>query len=211
MKQRAPKPTASLCAVAALCFCLCIAACGGSGPATTGSSQASSLAAASATLPQPELKEDGELDSDSYPGTPDNDNNHVFGHAAGAAEARAVSAVVERYYAAAARGDGALACSLMYSTFAEAIAEDYGGAPGGSTNGGGCAAAASSLFKRRHTELGADSATLRMAAVRIRHREGSALMSFHGGRPRYYLSLHLERGAWKVLRLIASEQAIYVE
>jgi hypothetical protein len=155
-------------------------------------------------LPQPELKSDAELDSDSYPGEPDNDNNHVFGHAASAADARAATALVKRYYAAAAVGDGAAACPLIHSVMAESIPEDYGQSSGSPfMRGKTCAVVMSKLFKHLHKQLSADNATLKVAAVRIRGNDASVLLSFGGMKPKYYLELHREGGAWKIDGLLA--------
>jgi hypothetical protein len=189
------------------------AACGGAGRGATPVSQTPSNAAASGlTLPQPELKIDAELDSDSYPGEPDNDNNHVFGHVANAADARAATALVKRYYAAAAAGNGAVACSLIYSVMAESIPEDYGrlsGTP--SPSGKSCGLVVSNLFKHLHKQLSVDNATLKVAAVRVRGSKASVFLSLGGMKPKDYLELHRERGAWKVDRLLGTEQPMYVE
>jgi hypothetical protein len=163
-------------------------------------------------LPQPETKSDGELDSDSYPGEPDNDNNHVYGHVASTAEARIAAELVQRYYAAAAAGDGPAACSLIYSVFAESIPEDYdqlSGTPAGAANS--CAVVMSNFFEHRRRELRAAQATLKVAAVRVRGHHASVLLSFGGNAPKYYLGLHWERGTWKIGGLLATEQPIYVE
>jgi hypothetical protein len=171
-----------------------------------------SVTSARVALPRPAFKADADLDSDSYPGEADDDNNHVFGHPASAADRRAIAALVERYYAAAAAGDGAAACSLLYSFFAESVAEDYGQAVGGSsTPGATCAAVISKLFAQRRRLLKADSATLKVAAVRIRGKRGSVLLSFDGQPPRHYLQVHTELGAWKVEAMLDNERAIYVE
>lgn len=163
-------------------------------------------------MPQPELKADAELDSDSYPGEADNDNNHVFGPRASVRDTQATTTLVRRYYAAAAAEDGALACRLMYSPIAESIAEDYGPAPGsGGATGETCAAAAARLFAQRHSQLETKRAALKVVAVRVRGRELAVTLRFGASRQLGYLELHRERGAWKVDDLLDSEQALYVE
>ena len=209
-------PSNNLCRVVstvAMLLGLGLAACGESRESRMPSGQAHSGArvAKGATLPQPETKPDGEMDSDSYPGEPDNDNNHVFGHPASTAERRAATALVKRYYAATAARDGALACSLMYSSFAEAVSEDYG--PPSATSSSStriCATTVTALFARSHEQLRHQAATLTVAAVRVRRRVASVRIGF-GGRPKFYMLLHLERGTWKIDRLLAGEDAIYVE
>jgi hypothetical protein len=193
-------------------ICLCLTACGGAHSSAVSSADGGARVARGLTLPQPELKVDAELDSDSYPGEADDDNNHVFGHAASDADAFAAMTLVKRYYAAAATGDGARACTLMYSILAESVPEDYGQAAGTqAAHAEGCAAVMSKLFERLHKQLRSDRATLKVGTVRIRRREASVLLHFGGKRQAYYLALHQERGAWKVNRLIATEEAIYVE
>lgn len=186
-------------------FCLGLSACAGAGRGATTPST-------SMKLPRPELKIDAELDSDSYPGEADNDNNHVYGHAANTTQTRVVTALVKHYYRAAAARDGARACSMIYSVLAESVPEDLGGPSGGSSpHGVTCAAVMSRLFEHNHARLVVDNATLRVTAVRIRGNHGSVLMSFGARRSTFYMGLHRERGLWKIDRLLASEQPIYVE
>jgi hypothetical protein len=208
---------ASLVAAALAWLGVYVSACGaaGSGPQSKQGSSATSVTnarLASATLPQPKLYGDPDLDSDIYPGERDEDNTYGFGHAAGAADARAATLLVTRYYGAAAAGNGALACGLMYSPVAESVPEDYGpsaGAAAAYTES--CAMAAKSVFKRLRGELSVDSATLRVVAVKVRNREAAVVLNFGRKRRRNYLLLHRERDAWKVSRLLASEKPIYVE
>ncbi len=191
---------------------LCWSGCGDAGESAKSTSARAASDAASATLPHLEVKVDAELDSDSYPGEPDNDRNHVFGHAADVANGRAATLLVKRYYAAAAEGNGARACSLDYAVFAESIPEAYGplsGTP--STSARTCAVVMSNLFRHMHRQLRADNATLRVAAVRVLGNQASVLLSFGGEKPKFYLQLHRERSAWKIDGLLATEQPIYVE
>jgi len=163
-------------------------------------------------LPQPELKTDGEMDSDSYWGEPDNDNSRVFGHAANAVDAREMTTLVRRYYADAAAANGDAACRLIYSIFAEAIPEDYGRAPGPpSLRGDTCGAVMSKLFKQTQSRLRLDSATLEVTAVRVDGNLGSVLMSFDGQPAKHYLETHRERGGWKIHSLLDREQPVLIE
>jgi hypothetical protein len=191
---------------------LCFGA-GGCGEARNGGGLASKApSTVTATLPQPELKGDPDDDSDSYGREPDSDTTRIFGHAADARDARAVTALIERYYKAAAAEDGAAACDLMYSVLSESVAEDYGGGAGASyLRGNTCAQVMSKLFEQMHERLRADNATLKVAAVRVHGRRGSVLMSFEGGRAVHYLEVRRELGVWKVNRLIDNEQPVLVE
>ncbi|MGC2374861.1 MAG: hypothetical protein WA484_13395 [Solirubrobacteraceae bacterium] len=186
---------------------LACAACGGAGSEP----RSSSTGALRAALPQIEFKADADSDSDKYGTEPDNENE-MLGHPAGAVEAAAVATLVRRYYAAAATGDGAAACKLMYLPLAESIAEDYGvqsGSPG--LRGETCAAVMSKLFKRSHGSLNADSATLKVAAVRVERNRGAARLGFQGKKPGRYLLVHRERGGWKIDMLLDIGRPIEVE
>jgi hypothetical protein len=194
---------------------LCAGACGG---ADAGSARRSSSAvgasaglAPSAALPQIELKADSDSDSDRYGSEPDNESE-VFGHPADAADARAVAMLMGRYYAAATVGDGVEACRLLYLTFAESVAEDFGGASGSpGVHGKTCAAVMSEVFKQSHTRFGVDSATLKVAAVRVDRNIGSARLGFAGRKPDRYILVHRERGAWKLTMLFDIGRPVGVE
>jgi hypothetical protein len=199
-----------LIALAVVLLCLGASGCG---EASNGGGSASKApSTVTATLPQPELKGDPDDDSDSYGREPDSDTTRIFGHAADVRDVRAVTALVKRYYAVAAAEDGAAACGMMYSILAEAVAEDYGGGAGvASLRGATCAQVMSKLFEQMHARLSADSATLKVAAVRVLGRRGSVLMSFEGRRPVHYLEVRRELGAWKIDRMVDSEQPVLVE
>jgi hypothetical protein len=190
-------------------------ACGGVGKGPVSASQSSSNAAvagsavvrtaSSATPVQPSPKKDSDGDGDNLTNSfYDTDDKAIlaYGHAASAAEVQAVTAVVKRYYAAASAGDGATACSLIYSILAESIAEDYGRPPGPpALRGKTCAVVMSKLFKQRHQQLTADVFTLKVTGVRVDGKRGSALLSFRRMPDRHIL-VHRERGAWKIYTLL---------
>jgi hypothetical protein len=190
----------------------CVNACGHAGD---GAFSGSSVQTVGATLPQPAIYRDPDYDSDSYPGERDEDNpsenkTSLFGRAANVAESRAIATLVKRYYAAAAARDGVGACRLMYATFAESVAEDYGN-PNAGSGSESCARTASRLFASLGSSLRAESATLRVVAARVRNRVAAVVLRF-GGQPGVrYFELRLERGAWKVNRLMAAERPIYLE
>jgi hypothetical protein len=155
--------------------------------------------------------EDGDADShEEYESTYDNTNYHdgddtsvlTYGHAAGAAEARAVAAVVKRYYAAAAVGDGATACSMILPTLAKAIPEDYARPTGPVYLRGGktCRAVMSRLFKHFHDKL---AGAIEVTGVRV---EGNLALALLGSRTRPASEMSVERigGAWKIALLLAN-------
>jgi hypothetical protein len=193
-----------LVSVAIALLALACAACGGSVSMSRPSS-------ATTALPQIELKGDADSDSDKYGTEPDNENE-MLGHPAGAASMRAVTMLVRRYYAAAAAAGGADACRLLYLPFAESVAEDYGSRPASSgVRGDSCAAVLSALFRRSHRSLSVESATLRVAAVRVERNRGAVQLRFAGGRPVRYVLVHRERGAWKMDALFDTARLPLVE
>jgi hypothetical protein len=185
-----------------------VGACGNADKRTRSASQSSASAAiaggaaartASATTPaQSHLSTDSDNDNDN-PGHSryDSDDRPVlyFGHAASAADGRAIAGLVKRYYAAGAASDGAAACSLIYSLVAESVAEEYGQSP--PLRGRTCAVVMSKLFKQRHRELVADVAGLEVTRVRISGDHGLALLRFGPTRERRVL-VRRERGACKM-------------
>ena len=128
-------------------------------------------------LPAIEVTEDADQDSDKYGNEPDNEHE-VFGHPADATDARLVTVLVERYYAAAAHEDGAAGCGLLYSPFAESLVEAYGGASGSpNLHGDTCAEVLSKLFTQLHNRL-SDGTTVRVAAVRVAFSLASVRFGF---------------------------------
>jgi len=166
--------------------------------------------AGGAALPQPELSIDYDLDSDVNPHEPDVDNV-PFPHVAGPRVAGAASRLVRSYYAAAAAGDGARACALMSSGLAESVVEAYGSKT--ETVGSGretCAQVSAGIFRHEHERLRRADAALRVVEVRTMQREASVRIAVRGSRKSQYMLLVSERGAWKVGKVLPSEQRIEV-
>jgi hypothetical protein len=103
-----------------------------------------------------------------------------FGHAAGAAEARAIAALVRRYIAAEAAEDGARACALNYSIYAESLVEDFGASPGtpAYAKGTTCASVLTKVFEHFHAQLLAESRHLKVVRVRLKQRQGIVVLTF---------------------------------
>lgn len=187
-----------------------VTGCGGSS-ADSGFHARGVRVATVAGLPRIVFKSDADMDSDSY-GTEPDDESEPFGHPASAADARAIAALVRRYYAAAVRDNGAAACRLLYSSLAESVPEDYGQSSGpAGLHGKTCAVVLSKLFAQTRERLRADSVTLRVVAVRVDLKRGSARLSFGMGKPSQYMLLHRERGAWKTSTLLAVGRPVGVE
>jgi hypothetical protein len=113
---------------------------------------------------------------------------------------------VKRYYTAAAAKDGLTACSLILSSIAKALPEDYGQAPGPHYLRGGktCRAVMSRLFTHFHRLLVTDAATLIVAQVRLDTTGGYAVLSF-GAKPEREITVVREGGAWKISSMLDSE------
>jgi hypothetical protein len=188
-------------------------ACGSAEKGTTSSSQGSSPTTATdsstASSPQDYTKVDADKDNDVSAAPDDTKNNSVldFGQPASVSDTQAVAAVVKRYYAAAKAGDGTTACSLLYSTFAEAIAEDEGkGSPGASylSSGTTCPQVLTLLFKHYQAQLAVEVPMLKVARVRLDQRHGLAILSF-GKLPERQISVAREGRTWKIENLLDSE------
>jgi hypothetical protein len=136
----------------------------------------------------------------------DGDDDIAWGKPADASELAAVTALVKRYYALAAAGDGSNACQLIYSAFAKEIPELYGdGAP--ALRGDTCAAVMSKIFKQHHLELTEKRSRLTISAVRVRGERGIAVLRFiptsgHAFALERQLPLYREHGAWTVYGLL---------
>jgi hypothetical protein len=166
-------------------------------PSTTTTTTSSSTTGSSTTTTGNHAKDSNDGDSDSS----SNDDVEVldYGHAANAADERTITALLKRYHAAAAAGDGATACSQIFSLMAEAIVEDYGELAGpANLRGKTCAIVLSKWFKLSHRKMVANAATLEVTGVRIKGKKGLALLRFGAtGQPRY-IPVRLEFGVWKI-------------
>jgi hypothetical protein len=127
----------------------------------------------------------------------------AYGRVAGHAEARAIAAVVNRYFAAARAGDGAAACSAMASSFAKAAPDVYAGRAGPFYLRGAksCRAVMSLAFAHFRSQL---SGAVVVTGVRV-DGDGHAI-AFLGSRtmPASAIAVNLERGRWKVSSLLGN-------
>jgi hypothetical protein len=187
------------------------AACGeGAGSASQVSSSASSGAPAVTSSIRGHVRGDDDADGDGY-NYEDDHSVRDYGHAASAADVQAVTAAVKRYYAAAVAGDGATACSLVYSglakrsNFSEVVPGAYATASNSSVfRGKTCAQVASLLFELNHQRLTEDVATLEVTGVRVSGAHGLALLAFRRT-PERQIAVEHEGGAWKIDGLLDEE------
>jgi hypothetical protein len=150
------------------------------------------------------LDKDADFDNDGKhenTGYFDYDDSTVrdFGHPASAADTRAATALVRRYYAVAASEDGAAGCSLLYWTYADSVVEDQGSGAGPPLlRGKTCAVVMTKLFAYMHAQL---TALAEITAVRVKGAEAFVLLG-STTRPASYVRLHRERGGWKLYGLL---------
>lgn len=142
---------------------------------------------------QPSDEHEGYRDSD------DLDSLRV-GHPASPAQANTIEALVRRYYAVAATGDGAKACSMMARSFAQATPLDYGkfGPPylhGAKT----CARVTTLQFEHSRDQI---TSPIQITAVHI-ETENRAYAYF-GSRttPASEIAVLREGGNWKIGALL---------
>lgn len=191
-------------------------ACGGTSKDAGSTSHSSTSSAASATpttsasAPTPDYRK-ADSDKDNDVGAPgdDKNNNSVLklGRAASAADAQAATALVRRYYAAATAREGAKACSMIFSSLANAVSEDYGhGSAGPSYLSAGrtCPAVMGLLFKHFHSQLTVERPKLKVTHVRLEGQHGVVVLSF-GTQPERQFTIRREGHAWKLGGLIDGE------
>jgi hypothetical protein len=151
------------------------------------------------------LKNDADDDGDEKHRQP-NDNAlflATYGKRADQADMRAVTALIKRYYATAAAGDGAKACPLLYSTLATGLTEGQGHSVRSASKA--CAAIVSRLLEQQHERLaGDDVATMVVVDVHVKGDLGVAVLGFRTV-PMSTMLLKRERGAWKIDALFDSE------
>jgi hypothetical protein len=144
---------------------------------------------------------DNDYEDNAIKGYYDSDDSvaESYGHTANVADERTVTALVRRYFAAAAAGDGARACSLVTSTFVRAIPEDYGQAPGPAyARGKTCPVVASKVFRHLRGKL---AGSIKVTDVRVNGNEAHALLGSKT-MPASYIALRRERGAWKIADML---------
>jgi hypothetical protein len=174
-------------------------ACGSSGSGTGSASQASSGAATSGGATSTTSSTGSAQTSSS---SQKSNNVSTYGKEAGEPDKREITALVNRYYVAAAADDGANACSLIYSVLAEAIPEDYGRPPGPlALRGKTCAAVMSKLFKRIPRQPSAVLATTMVTDVRVSGKRGWVGLK-SSAMPSGEIIVEREHNSWKIDTLI---------
>jgi hypothetical protein len=196
---------------------ICLAACGSADKGASPSTHDSAASTAAKTVavstvpshapPAPvQTKTDADKDNDSGAIAADEKNNSSvldLGHAASASDQRAIAALIKRYYAAALAENGAKACSMLYSTIAESVPEDYGISPPSQPymRGTTCPAVLTLLFKHYHPQIALEYPKLEVARVRLVEHQGIAVLHF-GALPERQISVGREGHTWKLKALL---------
>lgn len=121
-----------------------------------------------------------------------------FGRVASRNEVKRISALIRRYYAAAAAKNGLTACSMLYLATARSVAEEEGRRFG--MRGSKCAAVMSRIFEQHHRLLIAEMTSLKVLRVRTDGVNGLLLLRFgHRARPREQ-SVRRVGAEWKIAR-----------
>jgi hypothetical protein len=196
-----------------------IGACGGAGantrsaarrsPGPTSSTPAGAATTSSTadhTTNYTKVDRDGDSDVGAYADDTNNNAVFAFGHAAGARDRGAITALVERFYAAALAGDSAAGCSMLYSTVAEGAAEDYGLAQGPIYLRGAktCKEIMAKLFSHFHALLALEVPKLRVTHVIVKEGHAIALLGF-AAMPEREIQLYREGHLWRMDELIDRE------
>jgi hypothetical protein len=156
----------------------------------------------------PRTKTDADKDNDIGTSGDDEVNGEVLysGRKADPTDKRTITALIKRYYAVAAAEDGLRACSMLYSTVAEAVAEDYGVTPNGPAymKGNTCPKVMTLLFKHEHPQIALELPKLDVFRIRLNGLRGHAVLRF-GNLPERELFLQREGHAWRIDALLDSE------
>jgi hypothetical protein len=126
-----------------------------------------------------------------------------IGSPASAADRRAVTETVKRYYAAAASGDSARACSMIVASFAKSIPEVYGQATGPPYLRGlkTCPTLLARYFKHFSAQL---ANAFVVTGVRVQGNRGAALLGSKK-MPASSILLNREHGVWKIEGLLGGQ------
>jgi hypothetical protein len=204
--------------------CLGLAACGGKsdGPLPLGLSLKARMR--QIHFAEEELREalfhghvagDGDDDDRRVEGHPRSADDYPvskYGHSAARGDSHAIAALVKRYYAAAASGDAAAACRLIYPALArnpalrKVVPKDRFSRPvyphvrAGET----CAQVASNLFVEHHQSLVTDVKTLQVLDVRVSGTHSVALLGFRTA-PERWLPVVRTGHRWRVDAFLAGE------
>lgn len=127
---------------------------------------------------------------------------HLYPQLADARLTGSISALVRRYYAAAAAGNGVAVCAMLYPSFAEGLAN--GRSLKTQSGKRACAAATKQQLSSQHRQLVADdAATMVVTEVHLNGDLALASLTFKS-MPRSTLLLQRDQGHWTVGALVGN-------
>jgi hypothetical protein len=161
---------------------------------------------------------DGDNDDSDKPKDRDNDSDsngksyydgddsfRGYGHPVSTADKLAVTALLKRYYAAAAAANGATACTLLNSKIEGSVVENLGRPPEPAYfRGNTCATVMSKVFALNHRQLSAYAARLTVSTVLLNRTGALAVLDFKT-LPGRVIAVTREHGVWKVGSLLDDE------
>lgn len=135
-------------------------------------------------------------------GDHNNDDQHVlaFGRLASRTEVSTITALLTRYYAAAASENGARACTLLSPFIADTVAEQYGHNPG--LQGRSCGVVLSKMFAQQHASLQGKQATMRIVRIGIEGNRSLVAIDFPNIPEVRQITVRRIDGHWTVLDLL---------
>jgi hypothetical protein len=136
----------------------------------------------------------------------DDDPIRFYGHAADAVDTRVITALVKRYYAAAAARDGATACTLIITPIVDSIPETLGGPAGPPYLQGSktCPQILTKIFAQNYEQLSTYDALMQIDGVRESGHQALVIMRFKG-LPAREIGVVDEHGTWKLQELLDEE------
>jgi hypothetical protein len=153
----------------------------------------------------PNAQARGDDDKDDSHGSYDNDDNDVrrYGRPAAVMTRGTIVMLIQRYYAAAAGGDGPAACSMLFAGLAMSVPQDYGRPPGPpALRGRTCAVVMAKVFEQMHEQLVRERPALDVRSVRVAGSRALALLRFGAAGEERVVSLRREGSAWKMNGLL---------
>lgn len=128
----------------------------------------------------------------------DGDDSQIiaFGHRADRSDETHIRTLAERYYQAAASGDGTTGCSLLAAWFAKSIPADYGKSPGPEyLRGITCPVVLGKIFEHSHDQL---TERFSVTQARVEGSHGIALLGSET-KPASYITLERTASGWQVV------------
>lgn len=135
-------------------------------------------------------------------GDNNDDDQHVldFGHVAGASDQRAITSLVQSYFAAAAAENGRAACALLTPFVAESVPENNGHSP--QLRGSTCATVMTKLFAVNHRALTRKQADMKIVRIGVGGDKALVAIEFYSIPELRQTTARRVNGRWTELHLL---------